>query len=531
MTSHFRLYGAVLLLLGEMFFLSIVVDSSTISQKSFISGLLSNAGNVLRWIIVSAGLLVLYFTQINNWTSQRIRDDRPAIQIFLTFLVHLFLFVAVALVTFWLFQIGHQITSAQSLIWMLLILAVSVTWGLIIVGLSRWKIFLLEEKWRILGLGSAALVIVVAGTYFQQFWEVLNVFTLSATRVVLEIFYDNLYFDYAGRKLGVPEFWVIIDSACSGIEGIVVAVSTTAIYLFLSRNELRFPQALALIPIACLFSILLNVVRIAALIGIGIEVSPRLAVEGFHSVAGWLAAVIVALIIIFVFSSWRWILRPTSKSHNPQTQESDHDVAIAILTPFAVFVMLTLTGRVFSSEFEYFYPLKMTITGLVLIYYWKSYRLRIPTNYLEIIFAAGLTAGLWILLSDHQPDLDQALVESLSRMSWISATVWILWRVMSFWVVVPIFEELVFRGYLMSRIAGHTIDNSQRLPFHWAGLLVSSVLFGFIHEAWVAGFLAGIIFGYLRFRSVSMTSCILAHGLTNFLISVWAMYSNRWSLI
>ncbi len=482
-------------------------------------------------MIVSAGLYALYFTQIKDWTAKRIRDQRSSLKIFFIFLLHLSLFATAVIFTFSLFQVNQRINTAQSLMWIGLILCVTLTWGLLIVDFKRWKSFLSQEKWRVICLTCIALIIVIAGTYFQQFWEVLNVFTLSATKLVLELFYDNLYFDYAGRKLGVPEFWVIIDSACSGIEGIVVAVSTTSIYLFLSRKELRFPQALALIPIACVFSILLNVVRIAALIGIGIEISPRLAVEGFHSVAGWLAAVIVALIIIFIFSSWKWVLRTTPAKDLSPTKQNDHDLAIAILTPFAVFITLTLAGRIFSSEFEYLYPLKMSITALVLLFYWKRYRLQIPTNFRDIFLAAVITAVVWVLFSAHQPEQDRAMAESLSELSGWLAIVWIFWRLIGFWLVVPVFEELLFRGYLMSRISGRPIHNQQRLPLHWAGLLISSVLFALIHQAWIAGFFAGMIFGFLRVRSASLTSCILAHGLANFLISVWAMFSHRWALL
>ena len=531
MISPFRLYGAILLLLLEMFFLSILVDASTISRESLIGKLLSSTGDVLRWIIVSAGLLTIYFTQTKEWTRNRISDNRPIARVIAIFVLHCVLFVLVAILTFQLFQTNNRVDTTEGILWITLLAAVAITWCFILVGAKKWSDFLRQEKWSCFGIGLAALVIVIAGTFFQQFWRVLNLFTLSGTRTVLELFYNNIYFEYAERKLGVPEFWVTIDSACSGIEGIVIAISTTAIYLFLSRKELRFPQALALIPIACLFSVGLNILRIAALISIGIEISPKLAIEGFHSVAGWLAAVIVALIIIFIFTSWKWVQRPVVAPDTSLDQENDHVLAIAILTPFALFVGLTLFGRIFSSEFEYLYPLKITITSIAIAYYWKSYQLRLPNNYLEVTIASVLAASVWIALSDYQPQVDQDLVASVTEMSQLSAVIWLLLRTISFWMIVPIFEELLFRGYLMSRLAGYPIDNNRKLPFHWVSLLVSSVLFGLIHDAWIAGIAAGVIFGWLRFRSISLTSCLFAHGLTNILISFWALFSGRWSLI
>lgn len=514
-----------------MFFLSILVDASTISRSTFLGKALSNAGNVLRWSIVFAGLLTLYFTQTKNWTHKQFGDDRSLARVAILVFLHLLLYVVSVVLTVWIFKVGQTISAAQSFFWTSIVLATATTWCLIIVNFARWRFFLSKEKSTLLWAGICSLIIVIAGTFFQRFWEVLNAFTLSGTRLVLELLYDNIYFDFAEKKLGVPEFWVFVDSACSGIEGIVVAVSTTSIYLFLSRDQLRFPHSLALIPIACIFSILLNILRIAVLITIGIEYSPKLAVEGFHSVAGWLAAVAVALIIIFVFSSWKWIQRTTNTVTPQNESDRDYDLAIAILAPFAVFIGLTLFGRMLSTEFDYFYPLKITLTAAVLAYYWKRYELRLPDNTVQIVIAGVLTTVLWIAFVDRQPEVDSLFLESVAEMPLTYAVIWVVWRAASFWVVVPIFEELLFRGYLLSRFANVPIRNTSMPPVHWMALLVTSILFGLIHQAWIAGFIAGLIFGWLRFKSNKLTSCIFAHGLANFLITLWALYSGRWSLI
>jgi len=522
-----RLYGAIVLLLIEMLFLSILVDAATISRNTILGTMLANSGNILRWSIVSAGLLTLYFTQTKRWAHNNIIETRSFVHVSGSVLIHLVFYIATVVTTVSLFQSGTAITSFQGVLWFSLTFLTALRWCLIITGTDRWKRFLIKESWALLSAGVCSLGIVIVGTYFQRFWEVLNVFTLTGTKLVLELIYDNLYFDFAEKKLGVPEFWVYVDSACSGIEGIVVAVATTAIYLFLSRDQLRFPHSLALIPIACLFSVVLNVLRIATLIVIGIEYSPKLAVEGFHSVAGWLAAVAVALIIIFVFSSWKWLQTTNDgvTSQQIKTGESltDSNLAIAILAPFAVFIGLTLFGRIFTSGFDYFYPIKISLTTLTLV--------ELPDNYQNILSTGVAAAIVWVLLVKHQPDIDAGMSESITQMSTLSATIWIIWRTLSFWIVVPIFEELLFRGYLLSRIAGQEIDNNKKIQFRWAALIVTAILFGLIHDAWLAGFVTGLMFAWLRFKSTSITSCIFAHSLTNFLVSIWAFNTAQWSLI
>ena len=64
-----------------------------------------------------------------------------------------------------------------------------------------------------------------------------------------------------------------------------------SVFIWAFRKEFRFPNILLIIPVGILAIWWLNALRIAALVSIGAPVSPRLAVEGFHSPAGWLAFV------------------------------------------------------------------------------------------------------------------------------------------------------------------------------------------------------------------------------------------------
>ena len=62
-----------------------------------------------------------------------------------------------------------------------------------------------------------------------------------------------------------------------------------AVYLWLFRNELRFPQALLIFPLGMLAIYLANVIRLAALVLLGTHVFTGSGCQGFHSYAGWIA--------------------------------------------------------------------------------------------------------------------------------------------------------------------------------------------------------------------------------------------------
>lgn len=94
-------------------------------------------------------------------------------------------------------------------------------------------------------------------------------------------------------------------------------------------------------------------------------------------------------------------------------------------------------------------------------------------------------------------------------------------------ILAPIFEELFFRGFLqplLSRTFGAI-----------AGILITAGLFGGLHApeyswAWQYAFcvsLAGVVFGYLRYRTNSIIPCTVMHGCFNAL-SVIALAIQKW---
>ena len=61
--------------------------------------------------------------------------------------------------------------------------------------------------------------------------------------------------------------------------------------------------------------------------------------------------------------------------------------------------------------------------------------------------------------------------------------------------------------------------------------IVSSTLFGLMHERWVAGILAGAVFALVMYRTRSIAGPIAAHMAANMLICAWALAFRQWSLL
>ena len=104
-------------------------------------------------------------------------------------------------------------------------------------------------------------------------------------------------------------------------------------------------------------------------------------------------------------------------------------------------------------------------------------------------------------------------------------------RVIGFVLIVPIAEELVFRGYLHRALVSRRFDEAQPAQFGWAAFIFTSLLFGAMHGRWLAGALAGAAFAFALYRSKSLTGPIVAHAAANGAIALWAIAMRDWALL
>ena len=86
-----------------------------------------------------------------------------------------------------------------------------------------------------------------------------------------------------------------------------------------------------------------------------------------------------------------------------------------------------------------------------------------------------------------------------------------------------------FRGYLLARLGGNSPAINSRMPFDLFAFVVSSVLFGLLHGAWVAGILAGMAYGWMRYRRGRLGDAVVAHMTTNLLLSGYVLATGQWS--
>jgi exosortase E/protease (VPEID-CTERM system) len=331
-----------------------------------------------------------------------------------------------------------------------------------------------------------------------------------------------------GYSLALDGFSVLVTSLCSGVEGVALIWTFLAAYSLAFRRSLRFPQALVLLPIATLLVWVLNAVRLAVLVWIGERVSAEVALQGFHSYAGWIVFCGLALGVVYVSQRVPWLAaQPRVEGAVPAT--GTVNPAALYLGPFLAVLATSFVTGAFSHGFDALYPLRVLAGAAVL--WWA--RAELPRVRREL-HATGVLFGvaafvLWIGLERLGLQTRESRTpRALAELTPLAAGIWIAFRVLGFVVLAPLTEELAFRGFLARRLVGsdfEAVAYRALTPFAWA---LSSLAFGLLHGQWLAGTLTGALFGLAAMRRGRLGDAIVAHTTTNALLIAYWLALGPW---
>jgi CAAX prenyl protease-like protein len=146
-----------------------------------------------------------------------------------------------------------------------------------------------------------------------------------------------------------------------------------------------------------------------------------------------------------------------------------------------------------------------------------------------------LTVGLFVFafwsLSEPAPrTADEATVipRSLAGLSFWWVALWIAGRTVGSMIVIPLAEELAFRGYLIRRLIAADFSSLSMVPFTWPSFLASSLLFGLLHQRWFAGTIAGMLFAAAYYHRGKLLDAVIARATANALITLYVFWTGDW---
>ncbi len=364
----------------------------------------------------------------------------------------------------------------------------------------------------------------LAGRATERWWMPLRDTTVGLVEVLLAGSGLEVAEDEAGVTLALGDFAVAVGKACSGYEGIGLMTVFVGVFLAWFRDRLRFPRALLLLPVGVVAAWLGNGLRLAALLEIGARISPEIAMGGFHSYSGSLLFSALALGLAAVARRSPFFARVGEEL--PDISPGS-DPAAFLMPWLALLLVAMLTGAASPGGVDPLYPVRIAAAIAVLIGRRAAYRgLAVAPAWQAVALGAlGFAAWLALAAADPRPG-----GSSWDAVRGAQGTGWFLARLAGALVVVPLVEELAFRGYLARRIVDRDFaavapDRIGALP-----LLLSAVAFGLLHDRFLAATLAGALYGLALRRRGQVADAFAAHATTNLLLLAWVAATGRWDL-
>lgn len=408
---------------------------------------------------------------------------------------------------------------AGTIRWGVLGAATLASWAAVAVPPGRWPA-LARRSWRAAALGLPVGVLVGAAGEWSRLvfwaWAPVARLTLRAVHALLAPVLKDMVYDPDRALVGTREFPVMISSACSGHEGIGLIWAVLAAYLVLCRRSVRWPNVLLLFPIGTAVMWGANVLRIVALVLVGAWGWPGLAVGGFHSQAGWIALNAAGLGLVALARRSPFFER-TAAGPVPATTNP----AAPYLVPELAIVATSMVTGIFAAGFDALYPARIGAALVALWAYRRSWGRPSPVAVGPAVGVGVAVFALWMALEPAAPGSagGSALRSWLAGLPRGLAWSWLALRVIGSVAVVPLAEELAFRGYLTRRLIAADFDRVPPGQFSWPSFLGSSLAFGLLHGRWLAGTLAGMAYALAYHRRRSLGEAVLAHATTNALIA------------
>jgi len=223
------------------------------------------------------------------------------------------------------------------------------------------------------------------------------------------------------------------------------------------------------------------------------------------------------------------------------TNPSPRSKLLAYVLPMGVFIGLLALAtplKALGDSFwlkspEYWlFPLQTFVCAGILFWYWRQYDFHRLRGVIFTLAIAVLVFVLWISpqaffgFGARTDGFDPSTFAGQPAAYWST----VLLRFLRLVIIVPLVEEIFWRGFLLRYFINDKFDEVPFGTFSWLSFAVVTVGFTFAHSSadWPAAAVTGALYNLVAYRTKSLTSCVLAHAATNLLLGLWIMNTKQW---
>lgn len=372
-----------------------------------------------------------------------------------------------------------------------------------------------------LGL-AAGLMAYAAAAISMALWDPLSPLTFGVCVRALRVVSTDVLHDPTTRFLALDGFAVTVAPVCSGYEGIGLASVLVIAYLWIDRARLRFPDALVLLPLGVAVVWAGNVVRLIALMMIGAWWDPELALQAFHSKAGWVFFCAATLGVVGWGSTRFTGARETAMDTSSPAARWENPRA-AYLLPLVTLQATALVTGSLTNGVDALYGARVLTTAAVVVVYRRTIMAALARTSWTTGALVGLAIGIaWVVTVTESGASRPSFAEP-------GYTAWVASRIVGSVMLVPLAEELAFRGFLMRWLERRQFDPASTWKVSHGAWLLSALAFGLAHpDRFIAGTLSGLAFGSLVRRTGRLGDAVVAHIVANAVVAFDVLAFGRW---
>jgi uncharacterized protein len=207
------------------------------------------------------------------------------------------------------------------------------------------------------------------------------------------------------------------------------------------------------------------------------------------------------------------------------------------IVPFLAFVGIMAVERVIPLPPAWLYAIRFFVVLILLCVLSRPYLSLRPSYPLASIGIGIAVFVLWVAPDvlfgyRHHWLFNNFLIPSAASTlpPWLKGSLkFILLRTISSTLLVPVVEELFWRGWMMRWLIDMEFLRVPLGKYVPSAFWIVALLFALEHGPyWEVGLGAGIIYNWWIVRTRNLADCILAHAVTNGILSIYVLVTDQW---
>jgi CAAX prenyl protease-like protein len=214
-------------------------------------------------------------------------------------------------------------------------------------------------------------------------------------------------------------------------------------------------------------------------------------------------------------------------------QGASRHASVAFVAPFLLYVgMMALPLRP-----DVLFPVRFLLVAFVILFWSRRFLTWKPSYLLASVVVGAVVFLIWIAPDSlfgyrhhwlFENPVTGKITSSLTPL--LQHDRWFLTiRILSSVVLVPVLEELFWRGWLMRWLVSSEFQKVPLGTFEGKAFAIVAILFACEHGPyWEVGLAAGLVYNWWIIRTKNLADCILAHAVTNGVLAAYVLIAGQW---